>query len=458
MIPFTMMELSKITNGKLVGDNIQINKISTDSRNCVCGSLFIALQGKNFDANNFIKIAINKGAIALLTNKNIIDAKIPQIIVNDTTIALGQLSKLIRKKSSATVIALTGSSGKTTVKEMITNILNYSGKTLSNNGNFNNHIGVPLTLTCLNKEHKYLVLEMGANSFGEINYLTKLVRPQSALINNILPSHLSGFHSINGVANAKGEIFNGLVNFGTAIINDNSNDILNWNKNLKNKRILCYSDIYSLRSHIWASNIHTNKNNIIFNINTFFSEQIKIKMSLLGRHNILNALAAATLAISINIPLNIIKKGLFDTKPIPGRMYPIHINNKKIIIDDTYNANYGSMIAAIRVLNKMPGYLVIVIGDILELGHKYTYYYNKIGKFANFMRINKIISFGNYTNIISNISRLGEHFYKKKDLINRLIKLLSQKKEITILIKGSRVVAMDTIVSILKEKTGVNNK
>lgn len=458
MISFKLIELVKITNGILVGNNIKISNISTDSRCCVFNTLFVVLKGKNFDAYNFIQEAINKGAIALLVNKFFRYSNIPQIIVQDTKLALGQLSQLIRKKSTATVLAITGSSGKTTVKEMTANILKFIGTTLCTTGNLNNNIGVPSTLIALQKKHQYLVLEMGANAPGEINYLTNLAQPKSALINNISASHLLGFSSIQGVANAKGEIFNGLLASGTAIINHDSNDLLNWQKKLKNKKILYYSVNCNYRSHIWASNIKIGVKNIFFELNTFFSKKTNIKIPLLGIHNVANALAAVTLSISAaeDISLEVIQQGLRDIYPIPGRLFPIQINDKQLIIDDTYNANYGSVIAALNVLKNMPGYLVMVIGSISELGNQSMYFYNKIGKLANIMKIDKIISFGDSNNIISNFSKLGEHFYKKKYLLKRLLTLLYQKKEITILIKGSRIAHMDSIVNILKEKTGVN--
>lgn len=452
MIPFTLSELAHITNGTLVGENIEIKKVSTDSRLCVLNSLFVVLKGKNFDSYDFIQEAIFKGALALMINK-FICVKIPQIIVKDTIIALGKLSVLIRKKSKAKILAVTGSSGKTTVKEMTANILSLHGNTVFTNANLNNNIGVPLTILSLNEKHKYLIVEMGANAPGEIDYLTKLVKPQSALINNITAAHLLGFGSVQGVAKAKGEIFNGLINSGTAIINYHSNNWFNWKKKLKNKKILFYSDYYNLKTNIWASNIHVSLKNIIFDINTTFSKKITIKLPLLGMHNVSNALAAAALAMSVNIPLNTIKKGLSNTKAIIGRLFPIQLNNKQLIIDDTYNANYGSFIAAINVLSKMPGYLIIVIGDIAELGNKLNFYYEKIIRLIYISGINKVISFGKRKKIDN---FLGEHFYRKKDLVNRLLIFFYKKKEITVLIKGSRINKMEKIVSMLKDKICVN--
>lgn len=454
MISFNLLELAQVSQGILVGKNIKISKISIDTRKHIQGSLFITLKGKKFNSFNFIQEAIKKGVIALLTDQYI-TTNLPYIVVKNTKLALGQLSLLIRKKSKVIAIAITGSSGKTTVKEMTSNILKTCGNTLYTYKNLNNNIGVPLTLINLHQKHKYLVVEIGANNPGEIEYSTNLVQPKSALVNNITAAHLLGFKSIQGIANAKGEIFNGLKKNGTAIINYDSNDVINWKSKLNNKKILYFSKNKTLISDIYASNIFLNQKNTIFNLH-YLSKKIKIQINLLGIHNVYNALAASALAISIGIPLKKIQTGLFYTKNILGRLFPIQLNKNQLIIDDSYNANYSSVIAAIKVLSNMSGYLVIVIGDIAELGLKTNFYYQKIGQFLNFTKINKVISFGNLSKKISDMNISGEHFYKTNLLVNKLLLLIKKHSKITILIKGSRNMSMDQIVNILKEKNNVN--
>lgn len=454
MIPFYLSELALISHGLLIGENIKINKISFDTRKLIIGSLFIALKGKNFNALNFINEATNKGASSFLVDQPI-STKLPYIIVNNVLLAIGLLGKLIRRKSNVISLAITGSSGKTTVKEMTASILKNYDKTLYTYKNFNNNIGVPLTLINLKKKHKYLVVEIGANNLKEINYSTKLIKPHVALVNNISASHLLGFKSIQGVANAKGEIFNGLIKKGTAIINHDSNDIINWKNKLNQKKILFYSKNKNLNSDIYASNICLNKENTTFYLH-FFKKKTKITINLLGMHNVFNALAASALAMSIEIPIYFIKLGLFNTKNIKGRLSPIKINNNQIIIDDSYNANYLSVISSIKFLKTMPGYLVMVIGDILELGDQENYYYEKIIKFINLVKLNKIISFGCLSKKISNKHHFGEHFNNRNDLVEKLLFLMKKHKKITILVKGSRLMAMNKIVNMLKEKINVH--
>lgn len=453
MIDFLFSELVKITKGYLIGKDVIINKISTDTRKKNTSNfLFIALKGKNFDGHNFICQAIQKGAIAVLVNKIIKNIAISQIIVNDTQLALGKIGSFIRKKSNAIVLSLTGSTGKTTVKEMTAKILNNCGKTTYTQNNFNNKIGVPLTLINLTKYDKYILLEIGADFPGEISYLSKLVKPKYALINNIHPAHLLGFKNLNGIATAKGEIFDGLLSDGTAVLNYKSNYLNIWKEKIKNKKIFYFSQNYFLRSNLWVENIIFSNKKIYFDLNTKF-KKIKICLNLLGEHNIHNSLAAASLSLAAGVNLDDIQNGLNSMKPIYGRLFPIKINKKQTIIDDSYNSSYSSMISAINVLKKMPGYLVLVVSDMLELGKYSLKLHKKIGEIAYKKGIHKIISYGFFSKNISVLNHNGEHFQKKNILIKKLLFLLYQHHEITILLKGSHNTKMHEIVRILKEKT-----
>lgn len=453
LISFFLSELVIVVKGLMIGKDVIINQISTDTRKKnIFNSLFIALKGKNFDGHDFIYQALKNGAIALLSNKIIKNNIVSQIIVNDTQIALGKIGQFIRYKSNALVLSLTGSTGKTTVKEMTAKILANCGKTTYTKNNFNNKIGVPLTLINLTKYDKYVLIEIGANSPGEISYLSKLVKPKYALINNVCFAHLSGFKNLYGVAKSKGEIFDGLLFNGIAILNFNSNYLYIWEKKIKNKKIFYFSKNYFSESSLWASDIFFSDKKIYFNLNTKL-KKIKICLNLLGTHNIYNALAAASLSLAAGINLNNIQNGLNSMKPIYGRLFPIQINKKQTIIDDSYNSNYSSMISAIDVLKKMPGYLVLVVSDMLELGKYSLILHKKIGEIAYKKGINKIISYGFFSKKISIINSIGEHFRNKDMLIRKLLSLLHQYHEITILLKGSHKTNMHKIVQILKEKT-----
>lgn len=240
MIPVSLSTLAQITSGTLHGDDLTLNDVTTDTRKVTAGSLFVAIVGERFDAHDFAEDAIAKGAKALLVSKRL-PVSVPQVVVKDTRLAFGKLGAWVRQQASARVVALTGSSGKTSVKEMTAAILRQCGETLHTAGNLNNDFGVPMTLLRLTPEHRFAVIELGANHQGEIAYTTDLVRPESALVNNLAAAHLEGFGSLAGVAKAKGEIFNGLPAKGTAILNADSNDWPHWQENLHGKTVWRFS-------------------------------------------------------------------------------------------------------------------------------------------------------------------------------------------------------------------------
>ncbi|MXP56491.1 UDP-N-acetylmuramoyl-tripeptide--D-alanyl-D-alanine ligase [Pantoea sp. Mhis] len=450
MIPISLDILSKITNGYLYGENLIITDVSTNTNNIPNGSLFIALIGQRFDAHMFAKEAVLQGAHALLV-QHLLPIKISQVIVNDTRIALGQLSSWVRQQTKVRMIALTGSSGKTSVKEMTAAILSQCGNTLHTIKNLNNSLGVCMTLLCLTTQHDYAVIELGANHHGEIAYGTELIQPETALINNLAPAHLKGFGSLNGLAKAKGEIFNALSIEGTAIINNESNDLSNWSKYFLNKRLWRFSLEYTNNAEFYASNICINTKFTLFTLHTPRGD-VKIKLFLLGRHNIANALAAAALSMSVDAPLNAISTGLQSLRSIPGRLCPIYLSTNQLILDDSYNANVGSMIAAINFLKNISGFRVLVVGDMAELGDQTEAYHRQIGKVVKASGIDCILSIGTFSYLISKYCRQGKHFIYQSSLIEHLEQMLSKYKNITILIKGSHNANLRQIVQSLQEK------
>lgn len=449
MINLSLEKISKITNGTLLGNNINIKRINFDTRNIQENCLFIALKGKTFDAHNFINDDLTKKISSFLVHKYCL-IKRPQIIVNDTKFALGKIAHWIRNNTQTRIVALTGSSGKTSVKEMAAKIFCMYGNTLYTKKNFNSDFGVPITLLDLNAKHKYAVIELGTNYKNEIEYTANIVNPEVALINNIAVAHLENFGSLKQIAIAKGKIFNTLPDYGTAIINDDSHYWSYWKKKLNNKKVWRFSVKKNNKTNFWASNIIFNKYNTSFKLHTPVGSTL-INLSLVGLHNISNAIAASALAISVNIPLKIVQKGLNNFKAIPGRLFFIHLKPNKILIDDSYNANVSSVKVAINLLNKMPGFKVMVIGDMAELGNKSFFYHSYIGKIIRFTKINKILSFGTLSKYISDISGKGEHFYDQNKLIIRLNALISQHISITTLVKGSRINNMDKIVTYLRK-------
>jgi len=450
MIPVSLQTLADISGGTLQGADLTLADVTTDTRKVTSGSLFVALVGERFDAHDFAQDAIANGAQALLVSK-LLSVSVPQVLVADTRIAFGQLAAWVRQQSRARVVALTGSSGKTSVKEMTAAILRQCGETLYTAGNLNNDFGVPMTLLRLTPQHEYAVIELGANHQGEIAYTTDLVRPETALVNNLAAAHLEGFGSLAGVAKAKGEIFGGLPLHGTAIINVDSNDLANWQSHFAGKTLWRFSPQPLAEAEFRASDIVLRADATLFTLHTPRGD-IAIEMPLPGRHNIANALAAAALALSVDAPLSAIQFGLKTLQPVPGRLFPIRLAANKLLLDDSYNANVGSMSAAAQVLGDMPGFRVMVVGDMAELGDEAEQCHRQVGDAAKAAGIDCVLSTGTLSQMIGENSGRGEHFATKAALTERLLTLLSEHKDITILVKGSRSAGMEQVVQSLQEK------
>jgi len=361
------------------------------------------------------------------------------------------LAAWVRQQVKTRVVALTGSSGKTSVKEMTAAILRQCGETLYTAGNLNNDIGVPLTLLRLNETHQYAVIELGANHQGEIAWTTGLTRPESALINNLAAAHLEGFGSLEGVAKAKGEIFLGLPENGTAIINLDSNDLPRWQAQLTQQRIWRFSVTEGVEADFYARDVMVKPQGTAFTLHTPQGD-VAVMLPLPGRHNIANALAASALALSVGAPLEAIAQGLATLKAVPGRLFPVVLGPQKLLLDDSYNANVGSMTAAAQVLADMPGYRVMVTGDMAELGTEAVACHRQVGEAAQRAGIDKVLSVGSLSQHISDASGVGEHFSDKAALSARLLSLLSEHQVITVLVKGSRSAAMEQVIQTLQEK------
>ncbi|WP_192457932.1 UDP-N-acetylmuramoyl-tripeptide--D-alanyl-D-alanine ligase [Musicola keenii] len=449
MIRVPLQQLVEVLGARLVGENLTISEVSTDTRKLTAGCLFVALRGENFDAHDYAADAVAGGAAALVVSKRL-PIEVPQLVVADTRLALGALAAWVRRQSHARVVALTGSSGKTSVKEMTASILRQCGNVLYTAGNFNNDIGVPLTLLRLAPEHDFAVIELGANHIGEIAYTTELVKPETALVNNIAAAHLEGFGSLAGVAKAKGEIFDGLPENGIGIINADSNDIAGWQPSLAGKTLWRFSSQPASSADFQASDVRAADLGTAFTLHTPVG-QVDVTLPLPGRHNIANALAAAALAISVGASLEAVKLGLSRLQAVPGRLFPILLAPGKRLLDDSYNANVGSMTAAAQVLAEMPGYQVMVVGDMAELGQEAEACHRQVGTAAKLAGIDKVLSVGTLSALIGEASGVGEHFDNKTALTARLRALVAEHNTITVLIKGSRSAAMEQVVRALQE-------
>ncbi|WP_420899597.1 UDP-N-acetylmuramoyl-tripeptide--D-alanyl-D-alanine ligase [Escherichia coli] len=448
MISVTLSQLTDILNGELKGADITLDAVTTDTRKLTPGCLFVALKGERFDAHDFADQAKAGGAGALLVSRPL-DIDLPQLIVKDTRLAFGELAAWVRQQVPARVVALTGSSGKTSVKEMTAAILSQCGNTLYTAGNLNNDIGVPMTLLRLTPEYDYAVIELGANHQGEIAWTVSLTRPEAALVNNLAAAHLEGFGSLAGVAKAKGEIFTGLPENGIAIMNADNNDWLNWQSVIGSRKVWRFSP-NAANSDFTATNIHVTSHGTEFTLQTP-TGSVDVLLPLPGRHNIANALAAAALSMSVGATLDAIKAGLANLKAVPGRLFPVQLAENQLLLDDSYNANVGSMTAAVQVLAEMPGYRVLVVGDMAELGAESEACHVQVGEAAKVAGIDRVLSVGKQSQAISTASGVGEHFADKTALISRLESLIAEQQVITILVKGSRSAAMEEVVRALQE-------
>lgn len=448
MINVSLQTLAPIVSGELIGPDGLISSVSTDSRAVGESCLFVALKGGNFDAHDFAGQAVAAGAKALLVSQRL-PVSVPQILVADTRRALGLLGAWVRSRVPTKVVALTGSSGKTSVKEMTAAILRHCGQVLATAGNFNNDIGVPLTLLRLTPADDFAVIELGANHIGEIAYSAGLVRPDSALVNNLSSAHLAGFGSLQGVAQAKGEIFASLPPNGHAIINAESHDWPRWQNLLGQRTVWRFST--QGPADFCAEAIRVQGGSVHFTLHSPLGD-CPVVLPLPGRHNVANALAASALAISVGATLAAVRAGLAQLSAVQGRLYPIPLGEGRLLIDDSYNANVGSMTAAAQVLGELPGYRVMAVGDMAELGSQAADCHRQVGQAIRQAGIDKVLSVGKLSQLIGEASGRGEHFQDQPSLISRLRQLMSEHTVITVLVKGSRSAAMEQVVRALQEK------
>ena len=491
MISLDLATLATAANGQLVCHEslmaISVTNIVTDSRGlksqerfqakpqeAQAKEAFLALKGPNFDGHRFAKQVIDKGCQVLIVDHQIegVDSsKVAQIIVDDTRIALGKIAAYVKQQVAPKTVGITGSSGKTTVKEMLTAILSRLGKVLATKGNFNNDIGVPLTLLRLEQDHDFAVIEMGANHMGEIAYTTELVKPDVAMINNIAAAHLEGFGDLCGVARAKGEIFSGLPADGVALYNKDSKYTSKWQWRLADKKVRTFSCASAsvttdpVNADCYSSNVVLDDSGCAsFTLQSSLG-QCEIKLTVPGKHNVCNAVAAATAAIECGASLNDIKLGLAEMAPVKGRLNIHHLDetnvSKKIkLIDDTYNANVESIKAAITLLASYSGQRILVLGDMAELGSEARSYHQEVGEYAKEQGINVLLTLGVLSQSSSDgfaqkNDAISAHFSNKNALNNYLCNVLlvddkavddNSTQAVNILVKGSRSAHMEHVV------------
>lgn len=454
MITLNLNEIILPLQAVLKGEAVQFTGCSHDTRQPMTGTLYAALRGERFDGHDFISQAQQQGAVALLVD-HAVTSDLPCVEVADTRKALGDLARFWRQWFSLPIIAITGSNGKTTVKELLRCILSQAtseSALLFTYGNLNNDIGVPLTLFRLNATHQWAVVEMGANHVGEINYLSHIVNPTVAVITQCAPAHLEGFKTVKGVAQAKGEIFSGLQSGGTAIINNDDQYAPLW-RELVTAYAPLTTQIYYFGldkpAEITASEIQLTSTGSQFLLHTPIGN-IRVNLPLLGRHNIMNALAASACAIASGCPLEAIEQGLQRVQPVKGRLQRHTSLLGALVIDDTYNANPASLNAALTVLSHYPAPRWLVLGNMYELGEQSEQLHKQAGQSARRLGIERLWTLGDLAYHASDSFGQGaQHFTGPEALITALKTALAEQSGITLLVKGSRGMQMEKIVQAL---------
>ncbi|HSX59767.1 MAG TPA: UDP-N-acetylmuramoyl-tripeptide--D-alanyl-D-alanine ligase [Tahibacter sp.] len=438
-----LAEIAVWTRGRLSGADADVHGVATDTRALRAGDLFVALKGERVDAHDFLDAARAAGAAAALVARKV-DVPLAQIVVADTERALGDLAAAVRARSDARVIGITGSNGKTTVKTLTASILALHGVTHWTQGNYNNEIGLPLTLLALPPETAFAVLEMGAGKPGDIAYLAAIARPEIALVNNIAPAHLERLRSLEGVAETKGALYEALPDDGVAIVNGEDAFAALFTGLAGARRTLCFG--FSAAFDIWADALDLGLTSR-FRLHTPQGDA-DVALPLAGRHNVSNALAAAAIAHALDVPLATIRRGLEEASAVAGRLVRHDTGAGWTLIDDSYNANPGSAAAAVDTLVLQPGESWLVLGDMKELGDEAVDLHARIGAHARAAGVRRLYATGDLSRAAADAFGEGaQHFADQRELIERLRADL--RAGVCCLVKGSRSSAMDRVVAAL---------
>ncbi|MCO7563692.1 UDP-N-acetylmuramoyl-tripeptide--D-alanyl-D-alanine ligase [Pseudomonas sp. S 311-6] len=449
--PMTLSQLSAPLAARVVGDDARFDGVSIDSRTVAAGQLFVALAGPRFDGHDYLADVKAKGAVAALVEREIADVELPQLLVADSRLALGQLGALNRAAFDKPVVAITGSSGKTTVKEMLACILRTRGPVLATRGNLNNDLGAPLTLLEIAPEHSAAVIELGASRIGEIRYTVGLTRPEVVIINNAGTAHVGEFGGPEKIVEAKGEILEGLGEGGTAILNLDDKAFGTWHVRAGAHRVLSFA-LANPQADFHASDIGRDARGCPSFTLHGPQGSVAVQLNLLGTHNVSNALAGAAAAHALGVSLAGIAAGLGAVQPVKGRSVAQIAPNGVRVIDDSYNANPTSMCAAIDILAGFSGRTVLVLGDIGELGQWAQEGHRQVGDYAR-GKVDALYAVGtNMVHAVKAFGANGRHFATQAELIDAVRG--EHASNTTILIKGSRSAAMENVVAALCGASG----
>ena len=446
----TLAGVAREVQGRLIGADTGFAAVSTDSRTLATGSLFVAIVGERFDGNDFLGDALRKGAAGALVSRSA-DVPLAQVRVNDTRLAFGTMARGWRDNFEIPVVAITGSSGKTTVKELVAAILSVSRNVCVTEGSLNNDIGVPLTLMRLDGEHDALVCELGANHAGEIAYLSNLVQPTVGVITNAASAHLEGFGSLEGVAAAKGELLDALPKAGTAVLNDDDAFRGEWRARAPCEFKVTFG--FTPRADYGlADEPRSDAAGTSFTMRLPDGPPVPIRLPLLGRQNVANALAAAAAAQAVGASAEDIVAGLARARAVSGRLKSLAGLEGAVILDDSYNANPGSVRAALDYLATLGGQRIFVFGDMGELGARSEVLHREVGEYAR-ARCDLLVTVGSLAAEAG--AAFGDGSQRCDDIdAARAVVAPLLGPDVTVLVKGSHMMGLDRLVRALAAEVG----
>jgi UDP-N-acetylmuramoyl-tripeptide--D-alanyl-D-alanine ligase len=451
MRPVALSQVAHWCEGRLLGEDATVASVAIDSR-AMAGldrPLFVALRGENFDAHGFTAQAQAGGALAMLVSRRV-EADVPQILCADTQEALGEFAAGMQQGRPAVVVALTGSNGKTSVKALVQGILSRAGRCYVNPGNRNNEIGLPLAVLDAPEDAQFAVYEMGAGKPGDIAYLASIAPPQVALVNNVAPAHLERMGSLLGVAETKGAIYEALSDDGVGVVNADDAFAPYFMERLAGRRVFRFG--IENDADVRADAVIGHADGSRFRLHTP-AGHADIALPLPGRHNVMNALAASALALGAGAPFEAIVEGLHRAEPVKGRQVPHKLRNGTVLVDDSYNANPGSVAAAIAALAQAGGEAWLVLGNMAELGEGAEDLHAGIGRQARAAGLARLWTVGE---LAAHASRAfgdgGREFADHAAIIDALRAEL--RAGARCLVKGSRSSAMDKVVRALLDADG----
>lgn len=448
MINLSLAEIAALTDGQIHGPERRIEGLSTDSRTLSPGALFVALKGPRHDGHDAVAEAAARGAAAVVVSRPV-DAVLPSVQVTDTRTALGAIARGWRLRHAVPVIGITGSNGKTTTKEMLASILGQRGAVLATEGNLNNHIGVPLTLCRLGKEHRAAVIEMGANAMDDIAELAAIVQPTIGIVTLCGPAHLEGFGSIENVALAKGRLFEALPADGVAVVNADDRFATQWRSATTAQRVVSFGlrpdADFTARDIVLGAPGEGVRFRLVCP-----AGQANIVLPLEGEHNVRNALAAAAAACAAGADLADVAQGLTRMTPVKGRLVLKRGRAGSRIIDDSYNANPASLAAALAVLGRAPDPRWLVLGDMGELGAAERAAHEAAGDLARDAGVSRLFTLGPRARLAAPRFGAGAASFDDPEALCVCLEA-ALTTGVTVLVKGSRMMALDKVVSRIVE-------